>query len=99
MAAFAGAGGRGGRRHRRIVVLRPARTPRLDRRPDSARIAGIHGGTSQTLEGLLIVRPEARLFLMNVQNVFDQIAALVAKYRPRVLALDLSRTPDLEYSA
>jgi MFS superfamily sulfate permease-like transporter len=53
----------------------------------------------ETFEGLLIVRPEGRLYFVNVQNVFDQIAALVAKYRPRVLALDMSRTPDLEYSA
>jgi MFS superfamily sulfate permease-like transporter len=36
---------------------------------------------------------------VNQQNVLDQIRALVAKYQPRVLALDMSRTPDLEYSA
>ena len=53
----------------------------------------------ETFEGLLIVRPEGRLYFVNAQNVFDQIDALVAKHRPRVLALDLSRTPDLEYSA
>jgi MFS superfamily sulfate permease-like transporter len=53
----------------------------------------------ETFEGLLIVRPEGRLYFVNAQNVSDQIAALVAKHRPRVLALDLSRTPDLEYSA
>src|SRR5262245_63011657 len=27
------------------------------------------------------------------------MSALIAKYQPRVLALDMSRTPDLEYSA
>ena len=53
----------------------------------------------ETFEGLLIVRPEGRLFFMNAQNVAERITALVAKYQPRVLALDLSRTPDLEYSA
>jgi high affinity sulfate transporter 1 len=53
----------------------------------------------ETFEGLLIVRPEGRLYFVNVQNVDDQITALVAKHRPRVLALDMSRTPDLEYSA
>jgi SulP family sulfate permease len=53
----------------------------------------------ETFEGLLIVRPEGRLFFVNAQNVVDQIDALVAKYQPRVLALDMSRTPDLEYSA
>jgi SulP family sulfate permease len=53
----------------------------------------------ETFEGLLIVRPEARLFFVNAQNVIDQIGALVAKHQPRVLALDMSRVPDLEYSA
>src|SRR5262245_10644300 len=53
----------------------------------------------ETFDGMLIVRPEGRLFFMNVQNVIDQIDALIAKYQPRVLTLDMSRTPDLEFSA
>jgi len=53
----------------------------------------------EVFEGLLIVRPEGRLFFVNAQNVIERITALVAKYQPRVLALDMSRTPDLEYSA
>jgi len=53
----------------------------------------------EIFEGLLIVRPEGRLFFVNAQHVVEQISALVAKYQPRVLALDMSRTPDLEYSA
>lgn len=53
----------------------------------------------ETIAGLLIVRPEGRLFFVNAQYVADRISALVAQYQPRVLALDLSRVPDLEYSA
>ena len=53
----------------------------------------------ETFEGLLILRPEGRLFFVNVQAVADRISALVAQYKPRVLALDMSRVPDLEYSA
>jgi anti-anti-sigma factor len=53
----------------------------------------------ETFEGLLIVRPEGRLFFVNAQNVSEQIDALVAQHRPRVLVLDLSRVPDIEYSA
>jgi len=53
----------------------------------------------ETFEGLLIVRPEGRLFFVNAQNVAEQINALREQYKPRVLALDLSRVPDLEYSA
>jgi len=34
-----------------------------------------------------------------VQNVADQIRALALEHKPRVLALDMSRVPDMEYSA
>jgi SulP family sulfate permease len=53
----------------------------------------------ETLEGLLIVRPEGRLFFVNSQNVAERIGALVGQHQPRVLVLDLSRVPDIEYSA
>jgi high affinity sulfate transporter 1 len=53
----------------------------------------------ETFEGLLIVRPEGRLYFVNAQNVGEQIDALVTQYKPRVLALDMSRVPDIEYSA
>ena len=53
----------------------------------------------ETFDGLLILRPEGRLFFANAQQVGDQIRALVAEQRPSVLALDMSRVPDIEYSA
>jgi high affinity sulfate transporter 1 len=53
----------------------------------------------ETFDGLLIVRPEGRLFFVNAQYVAAQISALVAQYKPRVLAVDMSRVPDIEYSA
>jgi len=53
----------------------------------------------ETYEGLLILRPEGRLFFANAQSVAEQIQALVAKHKPRVVALDMSRVPDIEYSA
>lgn len=53
----------------------------------------------ETFDGLLILRPEGRMFFANAQLVGDQIRALVAEHRPRVLALDMSRVPDIEYSA
>ena len=53
----------------------------------------------ETFEGLLIVRPEGRLFFVNAQYVADQIGALVTQHKPRVLAVDMSRVPDIEYSA
>jgi high affinity sulfate transporter 1 len=53
----------------------------------------------ETFEGLLILRPEGTLFFVNTQNVMQQIGALVTQYKPRVVTLDLSRVPDIEYSA
>ena len=53
----------------------------------------------ETFEGLLIVRPEGSLFFVNAQYVSDQIRALIMQHQPRVVALDLSRVPDVEYSA
>lgn len=53
----------------------------------------------ETFDGLLLVRPEGRLFFVNAQQVADQIKALLARHKPRVLTLDLSRVTDIEYSA
>ena len=53
----------------------------------------------ETFAGLLILRPEGRLFFVNAQAVADRIKALVAQHQPRVVVLDLSRVPDIEYSA
>ena len=53
----------------------------------------------ETFDGLLIARPEGRIFFMNAESVAAQIRALIQQYRPRVVALDMSRVPDIEYSA
>jgi len=53
----------------------------------------------ETFDGLLILRPEGRVFFANARQVGDQVQALVAEYRPNVVALDMSRVPDIEYSA
>lgn len=53
----------------------------------------------ETLEGLLILRPEGRLFFLNAQFVAQRIIALIAEHDPRVVVLDMSRVSDIEYSA
>jgi len=53
----------------------------------------------ETFAGLLIARPEGRLFFVNAQSVADQLQELIARHQPRVVALDMSRVPDIEYSA
>ncbi len=45
------------------------------------------------------MRPEGRLFFVNAPNGSDRIQALIAKHRPGVVAVDMSRVPDIEYSA
>ena len=54
---------------------------------------------AEQVEGLLIVRPEGRLFFVNSRYVADRIEALVRERCPQTVALDLSRVPDIEYSA
>jgi len=53
----------------------------------------------ETFEGLLVLRPEGRLFFVNAQSVADQIKTQVAQHQPKVVVLDMSRVPDIEYSA
>jgi high affinity sulfate transporter 1 len=53
----------------------------------------------ETFPGLLIVRPEGRVFFVNAERLGDRIRELVEEMQPRVLAMDLSRVPDLEYTA
>jgi MFS superfamily sulfate permease-like transporter len=53
----------------------------------------------ETFPGLLILRPEGRLFFANAQQVGDRMRQLVEEHAPRVLVLDLSRVFDIEYSA
>jgi high affinity sulfate transporter 1 len=53
----------------------------------------------ETVDGLLIVRPEGRLYFVNEQYVAERIAALAREHAPRVLAIDMSRVTDIEYSA
>jgi len=53
----------------------------------------------ETFGELLILRPEGRLFFANAEHVGEQISALIAEHQPKVVALDLSRVIDVEYSA
>ncbi|HEY8035763.1 MAG TPA: SulP family inorganic anion transporter [Methylobacter sp.] len=53
----------------------------------------------ETFEGLLIVRPEGSIYFVNAEQIAGQIRALVKLHKPRVLVLDMSRVPDIEYSA
>ena len=53
----------------------------------------------ETFDGLLILRPEGRLFFANAQTGRRPDQRSRRRASPRVLALDMSRVPDIEYSA
>jgi high affinity sulfate transporter 1 len=53
----------------------------------------------ETFPGFLLMRVEGRIFFGNAERIADQVRPLVAEAKPRVVALDLSRVPDLEYTA
>jgi sulfate permease, SulP family len=53
----------------------------------------------ETFSGLLILRLEGRIFFANAEFIREKIKPLIAAAQPRVVALDLSGVPDLEYTA
>jgi high affinity sulfate transporter 1 len=53
----------------------------------------------ESFPGLLLLRPEGRIFFANVAALADKVRALAETASPRVIAFDLSAVPDLEYTA
>lgn len=69
------------------------------RNADVLRPLSLEYPDDETVDGLLIIRPEGSIYFVNVQSIADQILALVAQYQPQVIVLDMSRVPNIEYSA
>jgi sulfate permease, SulP family len=55
--------------------------------------------SDQTFPGLLILRTEGRLTFANAANARDKMQVLIEQTQPRVLVLECSAIPDIEYSA
>lgn len=53
----------------------------------------------ETFGEMLIVRTEGRLFFANAAQVGEALQELLTQHQPKILVLDLSRVPDIEYSA
>jgi sulfate permease, SulP family len=53
----------------------------------------------ETIPGLLILRTEGRLTCANAENVNERMRSLVADAQPKVIALECSAIPDIEYTA
>ena len=52
----------------------------------------------ETFPGLLLLRPEGRLFFANAERAAEKMRALIEAENPRVIALHLRAVFDLEYS-
>jgi sulfate permease, SulP family len=53
----------------------------------------------ETFPGLLMLRTEGRLTFANVANAAAKMQLLVAQSQPRILVLECSAIPDMEYTA
>jgi sulfate permease, SulP family len=53
----------------------------------------------ETFPGLLLLRLEGRFFFANADRIRDKMIPLIEEANPKVVALDLSRVFDLEYTA
>ncbi|MET1078376.1 MAG: SulP family inorganic anion transporter [Pseudomonas sp.] len=73
----------------------------LGRRPGSNvfRPRSVEHPEDESFPGLLLLRPEGRIFFANAERIGQKILALIAAARPKVVVIDLSRVFDLEYTA
>ena len=53
----------------------------------------------EAFPGLLILRPEGRMFFANAEHIAEKMRRLADEAKPSVVAIDLSAVPDLEYTA
>jgi high affinity sulfate transporter 1 len=53
----------------------------------------------ESFPGLLLLRPEGRIFFANAARLAEKVRALADEAKPRVVAFDLSGVFDLEYTA
>jgi high affinity sulfate transporter 1 len=53
----------------------------------------------ETFPGLLMLRPQGRIFFANAMRVGEKVRLLIAEPKPKVLVLDLSAVFDFEYTA
>jgi MFS superfamily sulfate permease-like transporter len=53
----------------------------------------------ETFPGLLLLRPEGRIFFANAEHIAHEIRLRVQEAHPKVVALDMRAVFDLEYTA
>jgi SulP family sulfate permease len=63
-------------------------------RPASPEHAG-----DESFPGVLLLRPEGRIFFVNADNLGQKMRQLIAAARPRIVVIDLGGVFDIEYTA
>jgi high affinity sulfate transporter 1 len=53
----------------------------------------------ETFPGLLLIRLEGRVFFANAEHIADRLRQLIQDANPKIVAIDMSAVPDLEYTA
>ena len=86
-----------------LSLMRLANDPRVDelrRKPRTAvfRPRSDEHPEDEAIPGLLIARPQGRVYFGNAETVFDKLKALGGATPPEVLLVDCSAIPGLEYS-
>lgn len=73
----------------------------LKRRPNSNvfRPRSDQYPEDEDFPGLLLLRPEGRIFFANAERIGQKIQPLIAEAQPRVVVIDLGGVFDLEYTA
>jgi anti-anti-sigma factor len=62
------------------------------------RVSAEHAD-DETWPGLLVVRPEGRIFFANAERIGDKVTALIQATQPKVVVIDCRAVIDIEYTA
>ena len=87
-----------------VALLRDANRPHvhiLGRKPGTNvfRPRTSEHPEDEGFEGMLILRTEGRIYFANAQQLGERIWTLIHEHHPKVLILELSAVPDMEYTA
>jgi MFS superfamily sulfate permease-like transporter len=77
----------------------PVYVMRRKKGSDAFRPVSAEHPNDESFPGLLILRTEGRVYFGNAQNIGDRMWRLIREARPKVLLLDCSGIPDLEFTA
>jgi high affinity sulfate transporter 1 len=77
----------------------PVYVMRRKKGSDAFRPVAAEHSDDESFPGLLIVRTEGRVYFGNARNIGDRLWRLIREARPKVVLIDCSGIPDLEFTA